>query len=667
MKPVRIELETAEGRRLVEAQPPDPAATLSDWLRRQQLPLNTRCGQRGLCDGCMLELVSGRVRHLASGKTIASDGHLTALRACEYAACDDAPLVLRVPARSLAAQQAQVVTHFKLNVTHAHDPLFRRLRLEAGPGAGCDAGDLATQVSRALGGGGGKPVRVAMGLKAPAAVPGRTQGELWAGVEYRGDHWLVSSLAGAPGPALGVAVDIGTTTVALFLVDLSNGRILAKAAAFNRQIDLGDNVLTRINLCFSDSTQVRVLQRAIIGATINPLLAQALASAKASAEQVVCVSLAGNTTMLHLAAGVDPSSMGYAPFTPVFLEHRVLSARELGLVPDADGQIEAPAADAPALPWPYATAEGPAVHLLPSAAAYIGADLTAGVLACGLVYDNGPSLLVDVGTNGEIILKHGRSLLGCATAAGPAFEGAGLSSGMRAADGAIERIRVNPDELSVEMKVIGDAPPVGVCGSAYIDFMAEGLRSGLLDISGRYSDAAQSRLGDQLFRSKTRGLNLKLAPSPGSEPTCSLERPAFTPAAGAASGAGVNSDESYVRISEGDIAALIQAKAAIAAGILTLLANLNLEPKDVKTVYLAGGFGLHIDIPAAIECGLLPGFTPEQVQLVGNTSLAGAYLALLDRGVLDEIVRQAAGLKVVELNLDPNFESRYIDQLMLAP
>jgi uncharacterized 2Fe-2S/4Fe-4S cluster protein (DUF4445 family) len=301
--------------------------------------------------------------------------------------------------------------------------------------------------------------------------------------------------------------------------------------------------------------------------------------------------------MLHLFAGVDPTPMGTYPFAPVFLKHRVEQLPALGRA---------------------------SLHLAPSAAAYIGADLTAGIVASGLAYDDGPSLLVDVGTNGEIILKHGDRLLGCATAAGPAFEGAGLTNGIRATTGAIEKIRLSGAPLKVQADVIGNGTPIGVCGSAYVDFLAEGRRAGLLTERGRFRDGF--------------GSSLRVGLGPGKQ---------------------------EIVITETDTAHLLQSKAAIGAGIQTLLAHAGLTPARVKKVYMAGGFGLHIRIPNAIACGLLPGFAPAQVVVVGNTSLAGAYLTLLDCGALDEVARISKRLDVVELNLDPEFETRYIDNLVL--
>lgn len=545
----KLKIESPKGSQTLLLSASETRLRLSDLLRRHHLPLNTRCGQRGLCDGCIVELVAGKVIHHVTGETLAPQSQPVAIRGCEYRLAETSARI-HIPSRALLSHEPQVVSDFKINVPRAHDPLWS---------------DSKT------------------------ATPTSTRN-------------------------LGAAIDIGTTTVALLLVDLSNGEIVATASDFNHQMHFGDDVLTRINLCASDPTMLRQLQDAIVKQTVEPLLREVLAQAKANTEALRCLTVAANTTMLHLFAGADPTPMGHAPFTPVFVEHRAL----------------------PLAMFPFSFVDDRsqcAVHLLPSAAAYVGADLTAGIFSSGQIYDEGPSLLVDAGTNGEIILKHGGRLLGCATAAGPAFEGAGLTNGIRACHGAISHVRFSRNPFTLHTEVIGNTKPIGICGSAYVDLLAEGRRWGVLSGIGRIEDAASIRIAQDGYAA------LRIAKAQG------------------------NRD---IIVTEVDIARLLQAKAAIAAGILTLLARENLKPADIKTLYLAGGFGLHMNVENAIACGLLPGLRREQVQLVGNTSLAGAYLALLDRGALDEMIRISPKIEIVELNLDPNFESRYIDQLSLA-
>lgn len=526
-------------------KPEEAGEPITRALRHRDLALNTRCGGKGLCDGCMVELTEGKLTHIPSGRAVepGAEGSVT-VRGCEHRA-DRGPVAITIPGRSLLAHAPQVVSNFKIRVPWAHNPLWR--------------GDEAGRAG------------------------------------------------GTGGPPLGFAVDVGTTTVALMLVDLDSGRVLAKASAFNKQMRYGDDVLTRINLCGTNEGMLGKLQRAVTRHTIVPLVDEALDRAGASVEQVVCYAVAANTTMLHLLAGVDPTPMGVAPFTAPFLEHRALAAGSIGLPGDAEA------------------------HLLPGAAAYVGADLVAGSLATGQAYNEQTTLLVDVGTNGEIILRHAGHLTGCATAAGPAFEGARLASGMRAADGAIERIDFAGSPPDPVLQAIGGVEPAGVCGSGYLDFLAAGRRADLLTHAGRFN-------GDhERFVATPHGRSMRLADHNGQT----------------------------VAVTESDVASLLQAKAAIGAGIVTLLGRLGLTTDDVRRLYLAGGFGMHINPANAVACGLLPGFNPDIIEPVGNTSLAGAYLALLDRGVLEELKHIAQSVELVELNLEPEFEMNFIEHLSL--
>ena len=265
----------------------------------------------------------------------------------------------------------------------------------------------------------------------------------------------------------------------------------------------------------------------------------------------------------------------------------------------------------------------------------------AGIHATGMTYDEMPALLVDVGTNGEIVLQAGGKLLACATAAGPAFEGRGLRCGTRARDGAVGGIRMAADPWILTTEIVGGVAAGkadGICGSAYVDFLATGRQCGLLTAAGRFADAAWLALPGAA-RVETDGERAVRVAGPD----------------GAAA----------VVVSEVDVAVLLQAKAAIAAGIETLLAAAGIRASDVGRVCLAGGFGMHLDIPHAIAMGLLPGFHASQIEVVGNTSLAGAVLAALDRSAIPEMEEIRAATVVLELNLQPGFEDCYIDNLLL--
>jgi uncharacterized 2Fe-2S/4Fe-4S cluster protein (DUF4445 family) len=277
--------------------------------------------------------------------------------------------------------------------------------------------------------------------------------------------------------------------------------------------------------------------------------------------------------------------------------------------------------------------------LLPGFAAYVGADISAGWLASGMIEHDGTTLLIDIGTNGEILLQHGRRLSGCATAAGPAFEGTQLSWGTRAIEGAVSRIHGNLlDRENLAFEYVGrrKARPGGFCGSAYIDFLALGAKSGLLTERGRFDAALCQRLGIRLGQ--------------GEWGHCWYFN---------------ENDPAGPAISDADIALILQAKAAIAAGVEILLKQSGLVRGEVDRVYLAGGFGLNLGIDSAITCGLLAGFRRDQIEVVGNSSLGGAYVCLLDRMRAADLEHAARGAEIIELNEDPGFEDTYIDHLNL--
>lgn len=549
----RLRVTTPREQRSIELDPADAALPLTQVLRHHGLPLNTRCGDRGLCEGCEVTLEAGELIGRDDSTSPAAPGHT--VQACRYRLASGRDLALVISERSLARFDAQTVDDFTISLPHAHDPL-------------CLV-----------------------------------------------DHSI------AQDSPIGVAVDVGTTTLALMLIDLADGHVIARGGAFNRQIDFGDNVLTRINLCLTDPNTIGQLQDAVVDQTLATLLRDTMEQAGVTPGQIRGIVTAGNATMMHLLCGEDPGSMGIAPFDAVFLDHRVTDASAIGL------ELEASAADEQPL-----TPETP-VHLLPSASAYVGADIVAGVVASGMRYAPGTTLLIDVGTNGEMVLCHGGELIGCATAAGPAFEGGGLGDGVGAGDGAISHITIDGEGPTFELEVIGDAKPIGICGSAYIDFLAEAYRTGLLNAQGRLNLDAPRVKGELC------GRTVVIAHGQGKRP---------------------------IKITESDVAALLQAKAAIAAGAVTLLEEHGLTTLDIDTVYLAGGFGRHVNIHNAIACGLLPDFSHQQVKPVGNLSLAGAYLALLDRSLLREMSAAADAMRIIELNSKPAFEDHFIDHLTLC-
>jgi uncharacterized 2Fe-2S/4Fe-4S cluster protein (DUF4445 family) len=519
----------------------DPALDLSDVLAQAGFPLNTRCGKRGLCRGCMVRIVEGTVID-AAGVAVSSG----MVRACRMRATGDRTLVIEVPHQARIGDSPQVGETFLLDVPCEFNPSIR-----------------------------------------PSGIRDT-----------------------------GFAVDLGTTTVVVMLVDLHTGAILSRAGGFNAQIRFGDNVITRIGAGASEDSR-RLMRRALVEETMGPLLEKACNRAGRTVDRIAGGVIAGNTTMLHILADEDTTSLGVAPVAARFLDGRLFPAGALGLDGASLDQ------DVP-------------VRFPPGFSAYVGADIVAGVHATGMTLDEAPSLLVDMGTNGEIVLCAGGRLIACATAAGPAFEGSGLSCGTRAHAGAVSGIRISQNDIMVETIGGGPVGPgAGICGSAYIDFLAAARNQGWLAENGRFDPAMWPGIPIR-FRKEDHDGRAILPAGPD--------------------GPGV---------SEIDIAHLLQAKAAIGAGIESLLDHAGMPAGTIGRVHLAGGFGMHVDVSHAIAIGLLPGFTTEQVRVVGNTSLAGALAGLLDEAALDEMDAMRSRVEIVELNLHPDFEDRYIDHLSL--
>jgi uncharacterized 2Fe-2S/4Fe-4S cluster protein (DUF4445 family) len=412
--------------------------------------------------------------------------------------------------------------------------------------------------------------------------------------------------------ALGIAVDLGTTTVAAMLVDLSSGEILARQTAYNRQIELADNVAARIALC-ADEANLKKLQRLIIHDTLLPMFGKLAAQSFQSLENVTEIVFSGNTVMSHLALGLSPLSIGTIPFEPLTKVFSGHAAPEIGLslCPNAR------------------------VRIVPAVAGYVGGDVVSDVYVADLS-DDRLELLVDIGTNGEIVLNdHGR-WLATATAAGPAFEGAGLLHGCRADTGAIDQILCRPDD-SMDCRTIGGASACGICGSAAVDFIATAFQTGLLNAMGRF-DIDRLRAAGRLVQLDCHGMRVQ---------ACRI------------------AESPEILITEFDISQILKAKAAVYAGIRTLLERAGRRPAEVERLVLAGGFAVHLNLDHAIAIGLLPELPLDKYDVIGNGSLAGAYAALGSSKVWNELHRIAARPQACHLAEAAEFMDRFVDALAL--
>ncbi len=408
----------------------------------------------------------------------------------------------------------------------------------------------------------------------------------------------------------GVALDVGTTSVAGYLVDLVDGKVIASISAANRQRVHGADVISRITYTMEDDQGLAELQK-LIAQTIDEIVSKLLRQSGVSAERIYVLTLIGNTVMSHLLLGVSPEGIASAPFVPVFSRSLKGSVEDLGLK---------------SLPA-YTR-----FVLLPNVAGYVGSD-TIGVILATKIYDlPGTWLAVDIGTNGEIVLASDNRLLTCSTAAGPAFEGACISHGMRAEPGAIYKVQIEND---VDLAVIGDTKPVGICGSGLIDAVSELIRLGIVKSNGRIKNPQDLPPGfpaSLIKRIEQNGNGYKFVLAEG---------------------------EQGVAITQDDINKLQLGKGAVRAGIEILLNELNLKPSDLDGILLAGAFGSNL-LPASLKgIGMLPDVEFNRIKSVGNAAGTGAILALLSKRQLEIASALPARIEHVELSLHKGFQRAF--------
>jgi uncharacterized 2Fe-2S/4Fe-4S cluster protein (DUF4445 family) len=436
-------------------------------------------------------------------------------------------------------------------------------------------------------------------------------------------------------PLWGAAIDIGTTTVTVWLVDLLSGQIKQQVAEYNRQIRRGEDVISRI--IYAGKNNGYVEMRELVLATINDLLHRACQRAQADRYEIFRTTVAGNSIMMHLLLGIPAGSIRTSPFVTAVNHIPTLSAREVGL------EIH-----------PEAT-----VDCLPGIASYVGADISAGVLSSGMDDTEKVSLFMDIGTNGETVLGSREWLVTCACSAGPAFEGAGVHQGMRATRGAIEEVWINGDTYEPTCRVIGDVQPRGFCGSGLISLLAEMFITGILDKGGNLN----TTLPTKRIRQGVHGWEFVVVWSAG-KPTSPEPVEGEPIERESSEGNGRASTEDIV-LTHVDIDNLIRAKAAIYAGFTVLADSVGLPLDAVEQVLIGGAFGKYINVEKAVEIGLLPDMPWENFHFLGNTSVLGAYYALLDQKLRERIKEIASRMTYIELSADNSFFEAFTSALFL--
>lgn len=407
--------------------------------------------------------------------------------------------------------------------------------------------------------------------------------------------------------AYGVAIDIGTSKIICYLSDLTNGELIGTGSMENPQVMYGEDVISRIAYASQSDASLKKLQKLVIDG-VNTVISEACEKSRLGLQNIYEITVVGNTAMHHIFLGVQPMYLGLAPYVPAINRPINEKARNLSIKANPSANV----------------------HVLPIIAGFVGADAVADIISTGIYESNDLSMMVDIGTNTEVVIGDKDGITACSCASGPAFEGAHIKCGMKAVTGAIERLQIDPKNCEVRYQTIGDAKPIGLCGSAIIDAVASLLKCQIIDRNGRLSD-------------------LSLTPK---QKIINGEKSFII----ASKEEGATRD---IMITQKDIKEVQLAKAAIYTGCYILMKKKDAEPRDIKKFYVAGAFGNYINLENAKLIGMLPDIPTEFITFVGNAAGAGARMALISKTQRRVAVSISRKVDYVELALDPDFQMEF--------
>jgi len=572
--------------------------TLLDVLRRSGITIDASCGGRGLCGRCRVRILSGIATDpTASEERLLGDSIRVGWRlACQVKLEGD--LCIAVPsfkgrildwALQMRYPIDTAITTIPLGMLKRGLPSDLELLKEALRKAGIECKGFTL---RAL----GRASKLLHEGKAIVVVYDRESGVV---IDVREDD-----------ECYGIAIDLGTTTLVASLINLRNGEVLDRALEYNSQVTYGRDIISRISYVMSTANGTKELRKALLQ-TLNNMIMRLIERNHIQEDMVYEIAAAGNTVMSASFLGIPPHNLGTYPFEPPFIGGLSVSNAQIGLNVNQEARV----------------------HLLPILGGYVGGDVAGDILSSGMLNDH-IAMLIDLGTNGEIVLKNGDKLYVASCAAGPAFEGVGITAGMMATEGAIERIKLNAD-LEPEYEVIGKLRPKGICGSGLIDLLAELLRHGILDSRGRLKD-----LGSPRIRANAMGI---------------FE---FVVEWGRNTATGED-----IVLTQQDVRQLQLAKAAVKAAYEVLLRKTGIKPEELQAVYVAGGFGNFLDPQNALRIGLIPPVNLDKVKFIGNGSLAGAQMYIISIEARRRLHKILKAIEHIELNQEPDFKDAFMRSL----
>jgi len=600
-------------------------ATLLDAAADAGVQIDAPCGGQGRCGRCKVR-VEGPVVQRPHGHLSRAETEAGVVLACQTLADGDVAVTVPPPRERRQRPRGHAVAQpeaLPLSCDWRQDPAVRTFAVDIEPPSLLDNTSDFDRLRRALGQQHGikelraeLPIlrRLSHDLRAAAwKVNVTLEMRDWVYGTYLPPR-LIRVYPSAFGQrSMGLAVDLGTTSVVVYLVDFTTARVVDTASAYNKQISCGDDVISRIVYAQRPGGLGRLQRLAV--ETINELLMELQERNRIELYEIHEVAVAGNTTMTHLLLGLDPRYLRQEPYIPTVSVPPKLVAGELGLRTNALARV----------------------HGMPAIGSYVGGDITAGVISSGMFATDKLTVFIDIGTNGEMVLGNKDWLVACACSAGPAFEGGGVGCGMRATAGAVEDVWIDSRTLEPTFRTVDAAPPRGICGSGLIDLVAELFTTGVVDKGGRFDRS----LATPRVRETEFGREYVLVW--GDESADGLD----------------------IAVSEADVNSLLRAKAAVYAGIATLCRGVGVDLADVEQFLIGGAFGEYIDVEKGIRIGLLPDLPAQRFSFLGNTSAMGAYTALLCVNMRHEVLDVAAKMTYLELSADNTFMDEYTSALFL--
>jgi uncharacterized 2Fe-2S/4Fe-4S cluster protein (DUF4445 family) len=603
----------------------ESGTALLECARDAGVEIVAPCGGKGTCGKCIVRIVDGNVDSDSLGKLSRpeiADGYVLA---CKSTVADQ-DITVEVPERderqggkfTAASEDSSLVRQELFPQNWQFDPLAIKWCVQVAEPQMEDGMSDIDRLSRALQKEWGKlnftyPLSV---VRQVAAAVREQDGLVTATIIMAPDNYHIIGIeAGNKAEKhYGIAVDIGTTTIAVQLVYLPTAEPVAAVTDYNDQVTCGLDIISRINYAAKPERLEELRQRVL--KTINRLIHQSAERHGIELEEICNAVVSGNTTMIHLLLGLNPEYIRLEPYTPTVLKTPYLIASEVGL--DINPQS-----------W---------VYISPCVGSYVGGDITAGILCTDLATDSDEiNLFIDIGTNGEIVIGNSDFLMTCACSAGPAFEGGGIKYGMRAALGAIEKIDVVPETGAAEYLTVGGVKPKGICGSGIIALTAKLLLTGWLDAAGKLNRETPSEFIE------ISGRQARYIVVPASE-------------------SAVGED---IFITEVDFENIVRTKAAIYSACTLMLNQLELSFDDLTNIYIAGGFGRFLDLEMAITIGLIPDLPREKYKYIGNSSLTGTFMVLVSQEFRERQLEVAERMTYIDLGADPAYMDQYTSALFM--